>query len=226
MGRRPTYEELEETIRVLENADSERRRTEEMVKDEISWRRRLVEQSRDGIVVLDQNGKVYETNKRFADMLGYSIEETCRLHVWDWDFQFDKEQLKEMIGSIDEKGDHFETKQRRKDGTLIDVELSTNGAEYRGQKLVFCICRDITDRKKIDKERETLINELMAASAEIKTLKGILPICSYCNKIMDSEGYWERIDVYIKKYSEAKLSHGLCPDCAKKIYSEYFPPNA
>lgn len=65
------------------------------------------------------------------------MEETYQLHVWDWDFQFNKEELIEMIRNIDDSGAHFETQDRRKDGSIFDVELSNNGAIYRGQKFIF-----------------------------------------------------------------------------------------
>jgi len=75
-----------------------------------------------------------------------------------------REQLLEMVRSVDAAGDHFETYHRRKDGTTIDVEISTNGAVCAGQKLVFCVCRDITDRKqaeeKIHQQNEFLNNIL------------------------------------------------------------------
>ncbi|MGA7677499.1 MAG: PAS domain S-box protein [Dehalococcoidia bacterium] len=129
---------------------TERKRVGEALAGEAIRRRILIEQSRDGIVVLDENGKVYEVNQRFAQMLGYSLEEARELHVWDWEFQFPREQVQEMIRSVDEKGDHFETRHRRKDGTTYDVEISTNGAMFMGHKLIFCVCRDITERKQAE----------------------------------------------------------------------------
>ncbi len=81
---------------------------------------------------------------------------------------------------------------------------------------------DITRRKKAEEEREKLINELQQALKEIKTLRGILPLCSFCKKIRDDKGYWEQVDVYIHKYSEADISHSICPDCMKKHYPEEY----
>jgi len=132
--------------------EEKHRQAEETLVDEATRRRILVEQSRDGIVILDQNGKVYEANQQFAKMLGYSPEETLKLHMWDWDTQWTKEQLLEMVGSVDAAGDHFQTYHRRKDGTVYDVEISTNGAIIAGQKLVFCVCRDITERKRAEEK--------------------------------------------------------------------------
>jgi nitrogen fixation negative regulator NifL len=126
---------------------TERKRAKEALANEAIRRRILVEQSRDGIVILDENGKVYETNRRFAEMLGYSVEEVLHLNVWDWEYQYPPEQVLEMIRTVDENGDHFETRHRRKDGSVYDVEISTNGARFADQKLIFCVCRDITQRK-------------------------------------------------------------------------------
>lgn len=218
MSDKLTYQELEQKVQELEKVKNELTRVESLLNDEIYWRRLLVNESRDGIVIIDQNIKVYEANKRFADMLGYSLKEVYDLHVWDWDAQLTKMQIKDLASSVDKSGHHFETQHRRKDGSIIDVELSNNGAEYRGQKLIFCICRDITERKKQAQEREKLIKELQNASAEISALRGILPLCVYCNKIRDDEGYWEKVDVYISKHSKADISHSICPECLDKHF--------
>ncbi len=63
--------------------------------------------------------------------------------------------------------------------------------------------------------------DLINAKEEIKSLKGLFPICSNCKKIRDDKGYWNQIEVYIKEHSEAEFSHGICPDCAKKLYPDF-----
>jgi PAS domain S-box-containing protein len=136
---------------------SERKLMEKSLSDEAIRRRILIEQSRDGIVVLDENGAVYEANRRFAEMLGYSPEEVLKLNVWDWEFLYPPEKVREMISTVDEAGDHFETKHRRKDGSIYDVEISTNGATVAGQKLIFCVCRDITERKRAEEKRLAIL---------------------------------------------------------------------
>jgi PAS domain S-box-containing protein len=130
---------------------TERKLMEKALADEATRRRILVEQSRDGIVILDQNGAVYEANHRFAEMLGYSPEEVLKLNVWDWEYLYPPEQVREMIRTVDEAGDHFITQHKRKDGTTYDVEISTNGAMFAGQKLIFCVCRDISERTRMEK---------------------------------------------------------------------------
>jgi PAS domain S-box-containing protein len=208
-----------QSIRVTALRDiTEKKEAEQILKDEIVRRRILVDQSRDGIVVLDQEGKVHEANRRFAAMLGYTVEEVQQLSVWDWDFQWSKARLMEMLRKVDDSGDHFETIHKRKDGTLFEVEISTNGAVYQNRKLVFCVCRDITDRKRSEEERKQLIQELQTALAEVKTLRGIIPICTQCKKIRDDDGYWQRVEQYIEERSDVLFTHGICGECAKKIY--------
>ncbi len=67
----------------------------------------------------------------------------------------------------------------------------------------------------------TQIQELSQALEHIKTLQGILPICSFCKKIRDDKGYWERVDEYIGRHSDAQFSHSVCPKCKKKHYPKY-----
>ncbi len=78
----------------------------------------------------------------------------------------------------------------------------------------------ILENRMQEEEREKLINELQEALKEIKTLRGILPLCSFCKKIRDDKGYWEQVDVYIHKHSQADISHSICPECAKEHYPD------
>ena len=125
------------------------RRTRELHK-ETNRRQVLLDKSRDGIVVLDKNCKVYETNQSFAEMLGYSMQEVLQLNVWDWDAQWTQEELLEKAKEIKANGCLFETRHRRKDGTSLDVEISTTETVIEGKKVFCCICRDITERKQAE----------------------------------------------------------------------------
>jgi PAS domain S-box-containing protein/putative nucleotidyltransferase with HDIG domain len=195
---------------------TERKKAEQVLVDEATRRRILVEQSSDGIVVLDGNGKVYDVNQRFAEMLGYSLEEARELNVWDWEFQYPREQVKEMIRTVDEKGDHFETRHRRKDGTVYDVEISTNGAVIAGQKLVFCVCRDITERKRMESEigssrdrLDRIINSMVEVLMVIDTDYNIINV----NRSFLEYYGGERKDIVGRKCYE--VVHRLSEPCSK-----------
>jgi len=76
--------------------------------------------------------------------------------------------------------------------------------------------------KQADKEKSEIIKELQSALEKVQMLSGMLPICASCKQIRDDRGYWNKIEVYIEKHSEAEFSHGICPECARKLYPEYF----
>jgi DNA-binding response OmpR family regulator len=80
---------------------------------------------------------------------------------------------------------------------------------------------EIANRKKIESEREKLIEQLQAALSNVKTLRGLLPICSWCHKIRDDSGYWNQLEVYLGEHSDLDFSHSICPDCATKLKDEF-----
>jgi PAS domain S-box-containing protein len=87
-----------------------------------------------------------------------------------------------------------------------------------GKSLFATIFFDITEQKRAEEEREKLVLELKEALAEIKTLHGILNICSYCKRICNDDGNWEQMELYIRDRSEADFSHGICPECLAKVF--------
>ncbi|SHI81182.1 two-component system, LuxR family, sensor histidine kinase TtrS [Malonomonas rubra DSM 5091] len=76
-------------------------------------------------------------------------------------------------------------------------------------------------RIQAEKEKDQLIGELRSALQEVDTLRGLLPICSYCHKIRDDEGLWNRIETYLEQRAEVSFSHGICPDCRDEHFPEY-----
>ena len=115
---------------MAENTDSKLQEALANLEVEAERRRILVQQSRDGIVVVNQDGAVVEANEQYAKMLGYTLDEVYQLHIWDWDADVPKEQLLEIIKAVGTEGDQFETHHRHKDGTIITVEISTNAAMF------------------------------------------------------------------------------------------------
>lgn len=88
-------------------------------------------------------------------------------------------------------------------------------------RMVVWVAFSITSLQNTLQEKESLIAELQEATREIQTLKGILPICSYCKKIRDDNGHWNQLERYIHKHSEANFSHSICPQCLVRHYPEY-----
>ncbi len=122
----------------------------------------LMQNSMDGIHVMDMQGNIVEANKAFCNMLGYTPKEMAHLNVTDIDAQWPAEEqqgrFKELIG----KSARIETVHRCKDGALINVEIACSGIEIEGQNLLFASSRDITERKQ--KEEELKLNALLLNS--------------------------------------------------------------
>jgi PAS domain S-box-containing protein len=104
---------------------------------------------------------------------------------------------------------------RRNSGEEFPLELSLAGPTGT---TATAILRDLTARRAVEAERERLIVELQQALAEVRTLRGIIPICSSCKKIRDDSGYWHAVDAYVHAHTEAQFSHGICPDCCERLY--------
>jgi hypothetical protein len=80
------------------------------------------------------------------------------------------------------------------------------------------LAKEIEERKRAEVECEVVIAELRDVLSNVKHLRGLLPICASCKRIRDDRGYWNEVEEYIRKHSEADFTHGICPDCAKKLY--------
>lgn len=82
--------------------------------------------------------------------------------------------------------------------------------------------QEIATRRATEEEKEQLIKKLTEALAQVKTLTGLLPICSSCRQIRDQEGHWSKIEEYIQHRTDAEFTHGICPKCAKSLYPDLY----
>jgi len=195
-----------------------------------------LEQIPAGVMVADsENGQIVLANNEASSILGQSIENFYRISVEDlsgvnWKHY---DALGKEVAPVNwplsralikgETTPGLETLVRCEDGT--EKWILSNAAPVKNyeDKIIAAIevFSDITRIKHMENEREKLIGDLKNALEEVKTLSGMLPICSSCKKIRDDKGYWKQIESYISDHSEAKFSHGICPDCAEKLYPGY-----
>jgi two-component system sensor histidine kinase TtrS len=124
---------------------------------------------------------------------------------------------------------HIQTINRKLQKTSSDLKRMRDGLEIQVKERTAeildsnkALVREVTERKQAQEERENLIAQLQDALAKIKTLRGMIPICSSCKKIRNDSGFWEQIDAYVSAHTEAEFSHGICPECAKKLYPKHF----
>ncbi len=138
--------------------------------------RTLLDTATDGIHILDASGRVVEFSHSFARMLGYTPEEMWNLSVYDWDTAISMEQIYEWLKNIWDKAKFFETRHRRKDGSIIDVEINAKGIQLNGKKYLYASARDITERKAAEARLQQLatIVEFSDDAIFSETLEGVI----------------------------------------------------
>lgn len=161
-------------------------------------------------------------------------------------FEYDADRIVEdpnllwgMVHQDDMKRLQLEDRVANKDGSLfrseVRITLPSGGVKwieltsmpsldhFNGQTIWSGVVLDISGRKKAEEERNQLILDLQQALAKVKKLSGLLPICASCKKIRDDKGYWNQIESYIADHSEVEFSHGVCPECARKLFPSLKP---
>jgi PAS domain S-box-containing protein len=197
---------------------TERKRTEEKLR-QLS---RAVEQSPASIVITDPAGNIEYVNPKFMQVTGYTLAEALGNNPRILKSgEKSPEAYRELWQTIAEgKEWHGEFHNRKKNGELYWESASISPIRDPDGRVTHYVAvkEDITARKQTEAERDQLIRDLQNALANVKSLSGLLPICAGCKKIRDDKGYWNQVEGYIQKHSEARFSHGMCPDCMKKWY--------
>jgi PAS domain S-box-containing protein len=174
-----------------------------------------------GLIITDLNGTILFANPSFCKMFDYSHDDIIDRNAADLFSTKEVRTFSDVVAIVDiSKDDSQEFVVESKEGNSFVVEVSasnvtSNSGELVGRMASFI---DITKRKEIEADREKLISKLRDALNKIKTLSGIIPICASCKKIRDDKGYWNQLENYINEHSEAHFSHGICPECAEKLY--------
>ncbi len=170
----------------------------------------------DSVIVIDKRMRIIDINPAAESTLGCMRADVIGQNVENLSLGGEKGVL----------GKYFNSKETRDefsiDGRVFDTSVSRL-ARKRGQSNGWLlVMRDITKRRQMEEEQRKLIAELQAASNKVKTLSGLLPICANCKKIRDDKGYWHSVEVYVRDHSNAEFSHGICPDCLKGLYPEFY----
>ena len=143
------------------------------------------------------------------------------------DGRLSAEKAKELLEAAMKSGTQFfEWTHRRMNGEDFPADVLLTRMEAEGEFFLQATVRDITGRKREQARREALLAELRESLAQVKYLSGLIPICSSCKKIRNNKGVWESVEHYVAEHSDAKFSHGICPDCGSRLYGELYdgPP--
>jgi len=171
---------------------------------------------------------VYFVSPSYEEVWG-KTRESLSEHPLSWTDSLHPDDRKNVFQHIEEGSQGSFNNIAFPDYRIIKPDGSVRWIEARGAPIhnekgdiyrVVGIAVDITNRKQIEEERENLITSLQCAMDEIGTLRGIVPICSYCKDIRDREGAWHQMEAYITRHTDAAFSHGVCPKCLPTVRSE------
>jgi len=215
---------FDEMARVLENKERERSQAEEALRQNQTFLDTLLNSIPSPVFYKDNFGRYTGFNRAFEKFFAADREKLIGKTV----FEINPPQLAQIYYEKDRDlfmnggEQQYETQVVNTLGETRDVIFEKAVfTDIKGNiKGLIGIIIDITERRQMEEEREKLIIELQEALAEVKTLNGLLPICASCKKIRNDKGYWEKMEKYISDRSPVRFSHGICPDCARKLYPE------
>jgi PAS domain S-box-containing protein len=215
----------ENIAQVIERKEAEDKRKKLM--EELRKLSAAVEQSANVVVITDLNSDIIYVNQAFSDLTGYTREEAIGqnpriLKSGEMDASA-YQQMWQVLTSGGRWQGEFHNK--KKNGELFwEQSTITSIRDEQGKPAFYmAVKEDITMRRALEEERERLIAELQNSLDNIKTLRGLVPICASCKKIRNDGGYWQQVEEYVAEHTEADFSHGLCDECAHKLYPDYFP---
>ncbi|MEZ5728503.1 MAG: histidine kinase N-terminal 7TM domain-containing protein [Burkholderiaceae bacterium] len=180
-------------------------------------RSEMVDVSTDGMLALDAAERVIDANPAMAAILGHDANALVGMP---------------LLGAL-RRAPALMQRLLAEPGTDVDADATVDigerayalrvvllgepGKLNRGRLVAL---HDVTERRRLARERERLIDELRGALAEVRTLSGLLPVCAGCKQIRTEAGGWLPIDDYIAEHSEAQVSHTICPDCQSRFYPD------
>jgi two-component system cell cycle sensor histidine kinase/response regulator CckA len=185
----------------------------------------LVESSADAIYGKNLDGVIVSWNPAAENLFGFSAEEIIgRSHAVLFP-PHRYEEMSDLLATVSRGGviGERETERVHKSGRIIPVSLTVSPVRNVSGEILGAssIARDISRQKQAELERQQLIESLTAASKQVRTLSGLLPICASCKRVRDDKGYWEQVDAYISRHSDITFSHSICPECAEEYERQF-----
>lgn len=167
----------------------------------------------DMLCMLGFDGRFIELNPAWERTLGFTIEEMKAKPFIEFVHPDDRERTRAQNAIVRAGGQAvgFENRYLCEDGSYRWLRWNATGDLEHG--VIYSIARDITAWRELDEERERLVEELRGALAEVKALRDIIPICSYCRKVRDDSDYWQSVEQYISTHTSSRFSHSVCPEC-------------
>lgn len=183
-----------------------------------------LEAAHNGVAIVGRDGHFQWVNPAFERLTGYARDEVVGQSPRLLKSGQHPRELYEALWKTVLSGKVWQGQlvNRRKDGTLYDEEQTvTPVLDPAGEITHFIAIKlDVSARLAAEAERERLVVELKDALDNVRTLSGFIPICASCKKIRNDTGYWDAIESYISRHTDAQFTHGICPECVVRLYPD------
>lgn len=197
------------------------RQAEEQLKESEKKYRELYDFLPIPVYEMDMNANIVSANRAIYETFRGTEEDLKKgVKVWQIIAPEDLARAAENIQRLlkGEQTGGAEYTLMRLDGSSFQAALVSSAIMSGGRPVgLRGAVIDITDRRQAEEERVRMISDLQKALADVRKLSGLIPICASCKKIRDDKGFWNHLESYIRSHSEAEFSHGICPDCMRKI---------
>jgi PAS domain S-box-containing protein len=176
----------------------------------------------DMLCLLDFSGMFKRLNPAWETTLGFTLEELRSRPFIEFVHPDDRERTLAQNARVrrGERAIAFENRYLCKDGSYRWFRW--NATPDTRWPVIYSVARDVTEEKRAQEEREALVQRLQSALAEVRELRTILPICSYCRKVRGDEDYWQTVEAYFAQHTDTLFSHGICPDCLVSEVDPHF----
>ncbi len=186
----------------------------------------IIDTVRESLVILNSDMRIISANLSFYKKFMLTKAEVEGKCIFDIEnAQWDTPKLRMLLTDILPSNTAFNDYKVECDFHNIGPRIMYLNARKivdtkQNSLIILLAIEDVTDRINAERALKEKNRELELALSEIKTLKGIVPICSFCKKIRDDKGYWEQVEVYVHDHSYADFSHSICPDCLRIHYPD------
>jgi len=202
----------------------ERRKAEKITEESEEKYSGFFKTSGDCVFIVSDQGEVLEINHACRSMFGLEDKDD-HAKTNPFDLCIDQQAKKRHFKMLRTQGfsKDFELDFKTKDGETVNTLVSTVARkDKQGRMIGFQgSIKDITVIREAEGHRDKLIGDLRVALDRIDEMEGMLSICASCKRIRDDEGGWREIEEYVSDHSKAEFSHGICPDCMRRLYPDY-----
>ncbi len=233
-------DEINEKTKELQGADTAQKSALSNLEEEIEIYESMIQHCAVAIFAIDTNHRIIHWNKACEELTGFKAAEVLgtRNH-WKAFYEENRPCLSDILidGKEEILQDHYgvygaslltpfslhaEGWYSQVGGRERYLIFDASPVFGRDHKLLAAIetLQDISELKRTEEERKMLNIKLQEALDKVKILSGLIPICAGCKKIRDDKGYWNQLEEYLERHSEAFFSHGLCPDCARRFFND------